>query len=184
MVARYVTKKKFKAGGECQDTKYNIDQKEYTYNEWKQKIEKSHAKDLLQTLKNTAESRILEKFKDYESYQKEIIEEVRRVLGIDAKLEAEMQKNLQIESKDVDIKLKEMLKSRSQAETDETRICYDIIKSFYRNEDIESELKCRDVSCFENIIGHKELELVNKQDSFLEDTGNILKYIQVEDNIL
>lgn len=37
-------KELFNIGSECQDTKYGSRQ-EYTYDEWKEKIEKPHAKD-------------------------------------------------------------------------------------------------------------------------------------------
>ncbi|WP_353278994.1 hypothetical protein [Wolbachia endosymbiont (group B) of Longitarsus flavicornis] len=155
----------FNVGGECQDTQRG----KYTYDEWKQKTEKSHAKDLLKTLKETAECRILEKLKDYEGYHKAAIEEIRKELDIDSKLKA-------------------IFKEKQQPETDETREYYDVIKSFYENEDMRLKLKCRDFDCFNRIIesklSEKEEELANIKNNFVEDTQNILRYIQVEESIL
>lgn len=162
-------KERFNEGNECQDTKYGTRQTDYTYDEWKQKTEKSHAKDLLKILKETAECRILEKLKDYEGYHKAAIEEIRKELDIDSKLKA-------------------IFKERQQPETDETREYYDVIKSFYENEDMRLQLKCRDFDCFnriiENKLSEKEEELANIKNNFIEDTQNILKYIQVEESIL
>ncbi|MDE5060296.1 MULTISPECIES: hypothetical protein [unclassified Wolbachia] len=57
----------------------------------------------------------------------------------------------------------------------------------YENGDMDSQLKCRDLDCFDRTIkdnlSQKQSELTNIKNNFLDDTQNIFKYIQVEDNI-
>ncbi|MDU8909632.1 hypothetical protein RYF00_06030 [Wolbachia endosymbiont of Drosophila bocqueti] len=52
---------------------------------------------------------------------------------------------------------------------------------------MDSQLKCRDLDCFDRTIkdnlSQKQSELTNIKNNFLDDTQNIFKYIQVEDNI-
>ncbi|AAS13927.1 hypothetical protein WD_0178 [Wolbachia endosymbiont of Drosophila melanogaster] len=121
----------FNVGGECQDTKHG--NSEYTYDDWKQKIEKSHAKDLLKMLQDKAKDKILKSFEDYEKYHENAVEAIKREL------------------------------------------------------DMDSQLKCRDLNCFDRTIkdnlSQKQSELTNIKNNFLDDTQNIFKYIQVEDNI-
>lgn len=100
-------KELFNIGSECQDTKYDSRQ-EYTYDEWKEKIEKPHAKDLLKMLQNEIKGKILKSFEDYEKYHKNATEAIKRELDIDSKLKA-------------------ILKEKQQPETDETRAYYDVI---------------------------------------------------------
>ena len=156
----------FNVGGECQDTKHG--NSEYTYDDWKQKIEKSHAKDLLKMLQDKAKDKILKSFEDYEKYHENAIEAIKRELDIDSKLKA-------------------IFREKQQPETDETRAYYDIIRGLYENGDMDSQLKCRDLDCFDRTIkdnlSQKQSELTNIKNNFLDDTQNIFKYIQVEDNI-
>ncbi|BEP31856.1 MAG: hypothetical protein WBIAU2_00830 [Wolbachia endosymbiont of Drosophila biauraria] len=156
----------FNVGGECQDTKHG--NSEYTYDDWKQKIEKSHAKDLLKMLQDKAKDKILKSFEDYEKYHENAVEAIKRELDIDSKLKA-------------------IFREKQQPETDETRAYYDIIRGLYENGDMDSQLKGRDLDCFDRAIkdnlSQKQSELTNIKNNFLDDTQNIFKYIQVEDNI-
>lgn len=115
----------FNVGGECQDTQRG----KYTYDEWKEKIEKPHAKDLLKMLQNEVKGKILKNFEDYEKYHKNATEAIKRELDIDSKLKA-------------------ILKEKQQPETDETRAYYDVIRGLYENGDMRSQLKCNDLDCF------------------------------------
>ncbi len=160
-------KELFNIGSECQDTKYGSRQ-EYTYDEWKEKIEKPHAKDLLKTLQNEVKGKILKSFKDYEKYHKNATEDIKRELDIDSKLKA-------------------ILKEKQQPETDETRAYYDVIRGLYENGDMRSQLKCNDLDCFnrtiEDNLSQKQSELAAIKDDFLDNTQNIFQHIQVEDSI-
>lgn len=160
-------KELFNIGGECQDTKYGIRQ-EYTYDEWKEKIEKPHAKDLLKMLQNEVKDKISKSFEDYEKYHKNATEDIKRELEIDSKLKA-------------------ILKEKQQPETDETRAYYDVIRGLYENGDTRSQLKCNDLDCFnrtiEDNLSQKQSELAAIKDDFLDNTQNIFQHIQVEDSI-
>ncbi|MBR9983880.1 MAG: hypothetical protein MUP48_04010 [Wolbachia endosymbiont of Homalodisca vitripennis] len=160
-------KELFNIGSECQDTKYGSRQ-EYTYDEWKEKIEKPHAKDLLKTLQNEVKGKILKSFEDYEKYHKNATEDIKRELDIDSKLKA-------------------ILKEKQQPETDETRAYYDVIRGLYENGDMRSQLKCNDLDCFnrtiEDNLSQKQSELAAIKDDFLDNTQNIFQHIQVEDSI-
>lgn len=160
-------KELFNIGSECQDTKYGSRQ-EYTYDEWKEKIEKPHAKDLLKTLQNEVKGKILKSFEDYEKYHKNSTEAIKRELDIDSKLKA-------------------ILKEKQQPETDETRAYYDVIRGLYENGDMRSQLKCNDLDCFnrtiEDNLSQKQSELAAIKDDFLDNTQNIFQHIQVEDSI-
>lgn len=160
-------KELFNIGSECQDTKYGSRQ-EYTYDEWKEKIEKPHAKDLLKTLQNEVKGKILKSFEDYEKYHKNATEDIKREL-------------------DIDSKLKVILKEKQQPETDETRAYYDVIRGLYENGDMRSQLKCNDLDCFnrtiEDNLSQKQSELAAIKDDFLDNTQNIFQHIQVEDSI-
>ncbi|MFV0949082.1 MULTISPECIES: hypothetical protein [unclassified Wolbachia] len=160
-------KELFNIGSECQDTKYGSRQ-EYTYDEWKEKIEKPHAKDLLKTLQNEVKGKILKSFEDYEKYHKNATEAIKRELDIDSKLKA-------------------ILKEKQQPETDETRAYYDVIRGLYENGDMRSQLKCNDLDCFnrtiEDNLSQKQSELAAIKDDFLDNTQNIFQHIQVEDSI-
>ncbi|WP_264336972.1 MULTISPECIES: hypothetical protein [unclassified Wolbachia] len=160
-------KELFNIGSECQDTKYGSRQ-EYTYDEWKEKIEKPHAKDLLKTLQNEVKGKILKSFEDYEKYHKNATEDIKRELDIDSKLKA-------------------ILKENQQPETDETRAYYDVIRGLYENGDMRSQLKCNDLDCFnrtiEDNLSQKQSELAAIKDDFLDNTQNIFQHIQVEDSI-
>lgn len=173
----------FNVGGECQDTQRG----KYTYDEWKQKIEKFHAnklledKNLQETLKSKdsqeeLKGKILKNFEDYEKYYENATEAIKKELDIDSKL------------LDIDSKLKAILKEKQQPETDETRAYYDVIRGLYENGNMSSQLKCNDLDCFnriiENKLSEKEEELANIKNNFVEDTQNILRYIQVEESIL
>ncbi|WP_353287750.1 hypothetical protein [Wolbachia endosymbiont (group B) of Gerris lacustris] len=72
-------KELFNIEGECQDTKYGSRQ-EYTYDEWKEKIEKPHAKDLLQMLQKEVKDKILKNFEDYKKYHENATEDIKREL--------------------------------------------------------------------------------------------------------
>ncbi|WP_264729821.1 hypothetical protein [Wolbachia endosymbiont (group B) of Episyrphus balteatus] len=160
-------KELFNIGSECQDTKYGSRQ-EYTYDEWKEKIEKPHAKDLLKTLQNEVKGKILKSFEDYEKYHKNATEDIKRELDIDSKLKA-------------------IFKEKQQPETDETRAYYDVIRGLYENGDMRSQLKCNDLDCFNRTIkdnlSQKQSELAAIKDDFLDNTQNIFQHIQVEDSI-
>ncbi|WP_353276330.1 hypothetical protein [Wolbachia endosymbiont (group B) of Villa cingulata] len=160
-------KELFNIGSECQDTKYGSRQ-EYTYDEWKEKIEKPHAKDLLKMLQNEVKGKILKSFEDYEKYHKNATEAIKRELDIDSKLKA-------------------ILKEKQQPETDETRAYYDVIRGLYENGDMRSQLKCNDLDCFnrtiEDNLSQKQSELAAIKDDFLDNTQNIFQHIQVEDSI-
>ncbi|MFP3022022.1 MAG: hypothetical protein ACEY3K_03455 [Wolbachia sp.] len=160
-------KELFNIGSECQDTKYGSRQ-EYTYDEWKEKIEKPHAKDLLKMLQNEVKGKILKNFEDYEKYHKNATEAIKRELDIDSKLKA-------------------ILKEKQQPETDETRAYYDVIRGLYENGDMRSQLKCNDLDCFnrtiEDNLSQKQSELAAIKDDFLDNTQNIFQHIQVEDSI-
>ncbi|MHC3898084.1 UNVERIFIED_CONTAM: hypothetical protein LBW93_04165 [Wolbachia endosymbiont of Nasonia longicornis] len=160
-------KELFNIGSECQDTKYGSRQ-EYTYDEWKEKIEKPQAKDLLKTLQNEVKGKILKSFEDYEKYHKNATEAIKRELDIDSKLKA-------------------ILKEKQQPETDETRAYYDVILGLYENGDMRSQLKCNDLDCFnrtiEDNLSQKQSELAAIKDDFLDNTQNIFQHIQVEDSI-
>uniref|UniRef100_A0A3B0IYN5 Uncharacterized protein n=1 Tax=Wolbachia endosymbiont of Aleurodicus dispersus TaxID=1288877 RepID=A0A3B0IYN5_9RICK len=160
-------KELFNIRSECQDTKYGSRQ-EYTYDEWKEKIEKPHAKDLLKTLQNEVKGKILKSFEDYEKYHKNATEDIKRELDIDSKLKA-------------------ILKEKQQPETDETRAYYDVIRGLYENGDMRSQLKCNDLDCFnrtiEDNLSQKQSELAAIKDDFLDNTQNIFQHIQVEDSI-
>lgn len=166
----------FNVGGECKDTKYG-NQQEYTYDEWKQKIEKPHAKDLLKMLQGEVRDKILKSFKDYEKYHENATEAIKRELGTE-----------EFDLQSIDSKLKAILKEKQQPKTDETQAYYSIIQDLYENGDIRSQLKCNDLDCFnraiEDSLFQKQSELTNIKDNFLDNTQNILKYIQVEDSIL
>lgn len=160
-------KELFNIGSECQDTKYGSRQ-EYTYDEWKEKIEKPHAKDLLKMLQNEVKGKILKSFEDYEKYHKNATEAIKRELDIDSKLKA-------------------ILKEKQQPETDVTRAYYDVIRGLYENGDMRSQLKCNDLDCFnrtiEDNLSQKQSELAAIKDDFLDNTQNIFQHIQVEDSI-
>ncbi|UIP92896.1 hypothetical protein JSQ73_000725 [Wolbachia endosymbiont of Anopheles demeilloni] len=160
-------KELFNIGSECPDTKYGS-RKEYTYDEWKEKIEKPHAKDLLKMLQNEIKGKILKSFEDYEKYHKNATEAIKRELDIDSKLKA-------------------ILKEKQQPETDETRAYYDVIRDLYENGDMRSQLKCNDLDCFnrtiEDNLSQKQSELAAIKDDFLDNTQNIFQHIQVEDSI-
>ncbi|BDG75670.1 MULTISPECIES: hypothetical protein [Wolbachia] len=160
-------KELFNIGSECQDKKYGSRQ-EYTYDEWKEKIEKPHAKDLLKMLQNEIKGKILKSFEDYEKYHKNSTEAIKRELDIDSKLKA-------------------ILKEKQQPETDETRAYYDVIRGLYENGDMRSQLKCNDLDCFnrtiEDNLSQKQSELAAIKDDFLDNTQNIFQHIQVEDSI-
>ncbi|QUI60641.1 hypothetical protein JKF54_01495 [Wolbachia endosymbiont of Spodoptera picta] len=160
-------KELFNIGSECQDTKYGSRQ-EYTYDEWKEKIEKPHAKDLLKMLQNEVKGKILKSFEDYEKYHKNATEAIKRELDIDSKLKA-------------------ILKEKQQPETDVTRAYYDVIRGLYENGDMHSQLKCNDLDCFnrtiEDNLSQKQSELAAIKDDFLDNTQNIFQHIQVEDSI-
>lgn len=162
-------KELFNIGSECQDTKYGGKQK-YTYDEWKPKIEKSHAKDFLGMLQNEVKNKISKSLEDYKQYHENATEAIKKELDIDSKLKAIFKEKKQ------------------QPETDETRAYYDVIRGLYENGDMNSQLKCNDLDCFnriiENKLSEKEEELANIKNNFVEDTQNILRYIQVEESIL
>ncbi|WP_264686441.1 hypothetical protein [Wolbachia endosymbiont (group B) of Rhopobota naevana] len=76
-------KELFNIGSECQDTKYGSRQ-EYTYDEWKQKIEKSKANELLkdknlqETLKSKdsqeeLKGKISKSLEDYKQYHEKVL---------------------------------------------------------------------------------------------------------------
>lgn len=161
-------KELFDVEGECQDTEYG-GQNTYTYDEWKQKIEKPHAKDLLGMLKNEVKDKISKSFEDYKKYHEDATEAIRREL-------------------DIDSKLKSILREKQQPETDETRAYYDVIRDLYENGDMRSQLKCNDLDCFnrtmDDNLSQKQSELANIKANFLENTENILQYIQAQDSIL
>ncbi|WP_255563348.1 hypothetical protein [Wolbachia endosymbiont of Bemisia tabaci] len=130
-------KELFNIGSECQDTKYGSRQ-EYTYDEWKEKIEKPHAIDLQETLKGkdsqeALKGKILKSFEDYKKYYENATEAIKRELDIDSKLKA-------------------ILKEKQQPETDETRAYHDVIRGLYENGDMRSQLKCNDLDCFNRTI--------------------------------
>ncbi|WP_349967166.1 hypothetical protein [Wolbachia endosymbiont of Armadillidium arcangelii] len=158
----------FNVGGECYGTKYGGKQK-YTYDEWKQKIEKPHAKDLLKMLQNEVKDKILKSFEDYKKYHENATEAIKKELDIDSKLKA-------------------ILREKQQPETDETRAYYDVIRSLYENGDMHSQLKCNDLDCFnrtmEDNLSQKQSELTNIKNNFLDNTQNIFQHIQVEDSLL
>ncbi|WP_374698939.1 hypothetical protein [Wolbachia endosymbiont (group B) of Limnophora tigrina] len=108
-------KELFNIGGECQDTKHGSRQ-EYTYDEWKEKMEKTHAKDLLKMLKNEVKHKILKSFEDYEKYREDVTEAIKRELDT---------KEFDLQS--IGAKLRAILKEKQQPETDETRAYYDVI---------------------------------------------------------
>lgn len=172
-------KELFNIGSECQDTKYGGKQK-YTYDEWKPKIEKFHAKDLQARLKSKdsqeeLKGKILKNFEDYEKYYKNATETIKKELDIDSKL------------LDIDSKLKAIFKEKQKPETDETRAYYDVIRGLYENGDMRSQLKCNDLDCFnrtiEDNLSQKQSELAAIKDDFLDNTQNIFQHIQVEDSI-
>ncbi|WP_425384475.1 hypothetical protein [Wolbachia endosymbiont (group B) of Eupithecia inturbata] len=124
-------KELFNIGSECQDTKYGSRQ-EYTYDEWKEKIEKSHAKDFLGMLQNEVKNKISKSLEDYKQYHENATEAIKKELDIDSKLKA-------------------IFKEKQQPETDETRAYYDVIRGLYENGDMRSQLKCNDLDCFNNL---------------------------------
>ncbi|WP_353281905.1 hypothetical protein [Wolbachia endosymbiont (group B) of Horisme vitalbata] len=160
-------KELFNIGSECQDTKYGSRQ-EYTYDEWKEKIEKSHAKDFLGMLQNEVKNKISKSLEDYKQYHENATEAIKKELDIDSKLKA-------------------ILKEKQQPETDETRAYYDVIRGLYENGDMHSQLKCNDLDCFnrtiEDNLSQKQSELAAIKDDFLDNTQNIFQHIQVEDSI-
>ena len=167
-------KELFNIGSECQDTKYGSRQ-EYTYDEWKEKIEKSHAKDFLGMLQNEVKNKISKSREDYKQYHENATEAIKKELDIDSKL------------LDIDSKLKAIFKEKQQPETDETRAYYDVIRGLYENGDMRSQLKCNDLDCFnrtiEDNLSQKQSELAAIKDDFLDNTQNIFQHIQVEDSI-
>lgn len=157
----------FNIGSECQDTKYGSRQ-EYTHDEWKEKIEKSHAKDFLGMLQNEAKNKISKSLEDYKRYHENATEAIKKELDIDSKLKA-------------------IFKEKQQPETGETRAYYDVIRGLYENGDMRSQLKCNDLDCFnrtiEDNLSQKQSELAAIKDDFLDNTQNIFQHIQVEDSI-
>ncbi|WP_264377924.1 MULTISPECIES: hypothetical protein [unclassified Wolbachia] len=160
-------KELFNIGSECQDTKYGSRQ-EYTYDEWKEKIEKPHAKDFLGMLQNEVKNKISKSLEDYKQYHENATEAIKKELDIDSKLKA-------------------IFKEKQQPETDETRAYYDVIRGLYENGDMRSQLKCNDLDCFnrtiEDNLSQKQSELAAIKDDFLDNTQNIFQHIQVEDSI-
>ncbi|MDD9331717.1 MAG: hypothetical protein PV340_03705 [Wolbachia sp.] len=97
-------------GKECQNTKLS----NYTYDELKQKTEKSHVKDLLskyplQMLHDIAKDKILKSFEDNEWSYKNAAEAIKKELDIDSKLKA-------------------ILREKQQPETEETQAYYNVTK--------------------------------------------------------
>lgn len=76
------------------------------------------------------------------------------------------------------------MKEKSPRDSEGTRIYHDIMKQLYKDGDIRSEdkLKCWKSDCFNDIEKNKLLELDNEKQHFLENTKNILKHIQVDNN--
>ncbi|WP_264375460.1 hypothetical protein [Wolbachia endosymbiont (group B) of Sphaerophoria taeniata] len=154
----------FNVGGECQDTQRG----KYTYDEWKQKIEKFNAKDFLGMLQNEVKNKISKSLEDYKQYHENATEAIKKELDIDSKLKA-------------------IFKEKQQPETDENRAYCDVIRGLYENGDMRSQLKCNDLDCFnrtiEDNLSQKQSELAAIKDDFLDNTQNIFQHIQVEDSI-
>ncbi|WP_265022718.1 hypothetical protein [Wolbachia endosymbiont (group B) of Ischnura elegans] len=154
----------FNVGVECQDTQRG----KYTYDEWKQKIEKFNAKDFLGMLQNEVKNKISKSLEDYKQYHENATEAIKKELDIDSKLKA-------------------IFKEKQQPETDENRAYCDVIRGLYENGDMRSQLKCNDLDCFnrtiEDNLSQKQSELAAIKDDFLDNTQNIFQHIQVEDSI-
>lgn len=166
----------FDKGGECQGTKLRDNE----YNQWQQKIAKTHANDLLSmvkgkeeisTIKGEVEKRISDAFDLGKGYINEIKGEL---------MEKVMQKGLSRSEANKQIR-EVIMPMLSKPETYKTEIYWDVTRNLYKDFDDrkfdESKLKCFEPRCFDLIISNKLKSLENEKSRFLSNTKSILEHI-------
>lgn len=174
----------FDIGGECQGAKLE----ENEYSQWKQKISESHAKDLVNMIKQD-----IKDFKETEEDIKDLAKVVEE--GVSASFELgkkyihEIKNDLEeiIQKGSSRSEVNERIKSIVQLkidneETYKVKLLWSVINSLYKDFDgmrfDESKLQCFEPKCFNLVINNKLKDLESEKSRFLNNTKSILEHIK------